>query len=372
MRLFRCGYFQKAHDYFQAALERVNLKAQPALYFDISYNLARVLQHRGEHRQAIKVFEGLRQADVRREIRYEHGIASSNYKLGDYRSAIQQFTRNAEKYRGRKKDLFYYESKLGIAMCHAMLREYGESLELLRTLIREDPDNSALYLKEVAHLKMALTDEMVFAGTVQRPMTEIKIEGDHKLCELLSSMIEKFPEIRLPIKAVYVEKRENNPAGLKKLGAFNKFVPISQGQRDPAGHLLFYNREFWREASDSALRGNLAHELMHRAWEDAGADRVFFSWTKDTLSYGCLERIIDLCVLAKGFVQELYDARKYIQQHSGSADSIDLGLTELSGLLLSASKFEMVGAGSNLTKFELPKNIADDLVFSDAPPDNVR
>ena len=120
------------------------------------------------------------------------------------------------------------------------------------------------------------------------------------------------------------------------------------------------------------MRGNLAHELMHRAWEDAGADRVFFSWTKDTLSYGCLERIIDLCVLAKGFVQELYDARNYIQQHSGSADNIDLGLAELSGLLLSASKFEMAGAGSNLTKFELPQSIADDLALSDATPDNVR
>lgn len=372
MRLFRGGYFQKAHDYFQAALERVNPEDQPALYFDINYNLAKTLQHRGEHSQAIKVFEALRMADARREIRYEHGIASSNYKLGDYRSAIEQFTRIMEKYRHWTKDFFYYDCKLGIAMCHAMQKEYGESLELLRTLIREDPDNSALYLKEVAHLKMALTDEMVFAGTGRQPMTEIKIEGDHKLCELLSSMIEKFPEIRLPIKAVYVEKQENNSAGLKKLGASNKFVPISQGHRDSAGHVLLYNKEFWREASDSALLGNLAHELMHRAWEDTGADRVFFSWTKDTLSYSCLERIIDLCVLAKGFVQELYDARKYIQQHSGSPDSIDLGLAELSSLLLSASKFEMAGAAFNLTKFELPESIADDIAASDVMPDNAR
>jgi tetratricopeptide (TPR) repeat protein len=109
MSLFRRGYFQRAHAYFQAALDRIDPGAQPALYFDINYNLAQALQHRGEYRQAIKVFEALRIADVRHAIRYEHGIAASNYKLGDYQTAIRQFTRVTEKYRQQKKDFLYYE-----------------------------------------------------------------------------------------------------------------------------------------------------------------------------------------------------------------------------------------------------------------------
>jgi len=372
MRLFRAGHFREAHDCFQAALERVDSGDQPVLYFDLNYNLAKTLQHRGEHRQAIKIFEASRIADGRRYIRYEHGIASSNCKLGNYTVSIQQFTRITEKYRHCKKDLFYYECKLGIAICHAMLNDYGEALKLLRALTREDPDNRAIYLKEVEHLKLRLDEELVLNSgrrfqrldsdsTALRPATEIRIEGDPQLCELLSSIVTEFPEIRLPIKAVYVEKRDNHPSGLKKLGASNNFVPISQGHRDHLGHVLIYNREFWSGASVPALRGNLAHELMHRAWEDSRAERLFFSWTKDTLTYGCLERIIDLCVMAKGFVEDIYESRKYIQERSRCNESIDFSLGEISRLLLSASTFEMAGADSNLTKFEVPEAIASDI-----------
>jgi len=372
LKLFQCGHFRKAHDCFQSALRSLDAAALPELYFDINYNLAKTLQARGEHRKAIKVFEALRAADPRRYSRYDYGIASSNYKLGHYRCSLQQFVRITEKYRNQRKDFFYYACKLGIANCHAMLKEYREALQLLRSLLTEDSANSAIYMKEIELLRTILADELFFrseAGphtltmslTPQRQAAEIKIEGDLLLCEIVSAIIPKFPEIRRPIKALYVKQQENNPVGLKKFGISTSFVPISQSHREPSGHVLLYNKDFWSGACESALRGNLAHELMHRAWEDSGADRVFFLWTKDTLSYGCLERIIDHCVLAKGFVEDLFAAKQYMKAKSSGDRSFDLELQELSRFLLAASHFEMAGTGSNLTKIEIPESIADQI-----------
>ena len=373
MSCFFLGHYQKAHELFMIALQRVDPNVQPSLYFNLNYNLAKTLQHKGEHSQAIRIFKALRLEDHLHYIRYDHGIASSNCKLGNYHLATQQFIRITKRYNHCRKDYFYFDSKFGIAICHAMLKNYRESLDLLRMLIVEDPGNNDLYWREIEHLQMLLLDELDSKTsssvhsidsywTTPKQTNNLRIEGDQKLCKLISTIIPKFSEIKLPIKAIFLEKSKNNPPSLRKLGASNMFVPIAQSHRDLSGHVLIYNKEFWCNASDSAIRGNLAHELMHRAWEDSGADKVFFSWTKDTLTYSCLERIVDNCVLAKGFAGDLYAAKKYVQQNSNERNSIGLSLGELSRFLHSASTFEMAGSGSNLTKFEVPTNLAGEMM----------
>lgn len=365
-RLFTRGCFREACAYFAAALSQISLRDDLSLYLDTSYWWARSLQCRGEHDKALELLHALMRTDGRRFLRYRHAIATSHFKTGSYSKALRGFESIVTRYEKCRKDHWYYASQLGLACCHAYLKEYRRSLTILSRLVEEHQAGRATYLKEIENIRSMLRDELdarrsLHASRAALPPSEtpeeLRLEGDPQLCQLVRELLPAFPEIRRPIKAIYIEAAENNPEGLRRMAIRGQFIPIAQGQRTPSGHLIAYNREVWREANDSELRGNLAHELMHRAWDDAGADGLFFNWSRDTLSYACIERIVDLCVVAKGFASELRDSKRYLQRALDRQESLDLGVADIDAILRIASQFELAGSDSSPMKFQKPQGL---------------
>jgi tetratricopeptide (TPR) repeat protein len=360
-----CGEFSESQQCLHAALRRLNPESESSLYFEACYRLGQVHQRRGRHSNAIVIFHALVSADHRHWIRYRYGIGVSYIALRDTAQARSQLNRILGAYANNTRDGWYYASRLALSACHSMQKEFREALDILAELIRDDEANAPTYSERMQCQQRRLLDELATEGGrhLRTPEPDrsqpLEVSGDEELCRPIRAILHRFPEIRVPLRAVYVERNTNNRKKLHDLGVLTSFVPISQGHRAPQSHVLIYNREFWRGASDAALRGNLAHELMHRAWEDAGADLVFFDWTANSLAYGCLEKIIDLCLLARGFAEDVYHSKAFIETKRPKEMAIDLSVGEIEDLLLAASRFEMQGCDSNVPRFELPESIRD-------------
>lgn len=259
---------------------------------------------------------------------------------------------------------FGFDLQLNLANSYQMVGDYDNAKLLYDQLILKDPDNRARYEMELNNLLNRMQDEVV-RNQLQRNSSDIvspvEVHGDDRLSRLIKEIIINFPAIRLPITAHFVDQAQNTEAGIEALGSSGFHVPISQGSRGMKGHILVYNYEFWINANDSELRGNLAHELMHREWEDTGLERHFFVWDANSRNYSCLEWIMDLCTVAKGLEEDLYNSKKYILERvdkdSHLKADISMPLLDIKTILSKASNFEMPGRADKIPKYDLPAGL---------------
>lgn len=288
------------------------------------------------------------------------------FNAGKYKEAIQSFLQAINAYSQDKiGDSLYYDINLNLANSYQMYGEYDKAKNLYEQLLKNDPGRTSRYKVEFDNLMLRIEDKKFLEGlSMDSPKNNspIEVSGDLRLYTLAKEILPNFPGIKFSIIVKFIEAKDNNKEFLRKLGSTGDFVPISQGSRGSKGHVLIYNREFWHDANDSELRGNLAHELMHEEWKDTGLDTKFFAWTSNSLNYSCLEWIIDLCVMAKGLAEDLYNSKKYICEHQGDKENylkndISMNINHLYNILERAEKFQMPGREDTISKYSIPGSI---------------
>jgi tetratricopeptide (TPR) repeat protein len=223
---------------------------------------------------------------------------------------------------------------------------------LYERLIRGDPARAPRY-----HDRLDILEFREREAWVKR----LEVKGDRRLVGLVRRILPRYQGLRLPIEVRLVTDDENNRAYLQKLGVPTRWVPISESSTVRGRHLLLYNASFWAEANDAELVGNLAHELMHREWEDLRLQRRIFDWTRDTLAYASLEHVIDYCVLGKGLGAELYAAKAYLLRQGNRRYlqwDIAPNAHHVADVLTRASAFQMPGRGDAIPTKPVPPEIS--------------
>jgi tetratricopeptide (TPR) repeat protein len=291
------------------------------------------------------------------------------FNTSKYKEAIQIFQQAIDLFpKDQRNQWLYYDITMNLANSYQMDGQYAKAKVLYEQLLQQDSGRSSQYQIELDNLMLRIKDREVLnelTGKSPKNNSPVEVSGDEKLVSLIKEILPNFSGIRLPITVKFIEAKDNNKKYIRELGSTGEYIPISQSSRRTRGHLLIYNNEFWRDANDSELRGNLAHELMHREWEDTGLEKQFFIWSANSLNYLCLEWIIDLCVLAKGFVEDLYNSKKYIYDHEHDKDNylkndISMNLNHLYNILGRAEIFVMPGREDNIPKYMIPKDIQKD------------
>ncbi|MBF0286986.1 MAG: tetratricopeptide repeat protein [SAR324 cluster bacterium] len=293
------------------------------------------------------------------------------YSSKQFKEAIQQFKGALEIFpQSQKQENLYFDIQLNLANSYQMNGDYNEAKALYEQLIEQNPGCQSQYYLELGNLIRRM-DEKEVLNKLSNKLNKgqgpsIQIEGDDRLVLLAKGVLPKFPGIRLSITIRMLDSSGNNENTLKNLGSTGKFVPISQGDTSSVRHTLVYNKEFWSEATDSELKGNICHELMHKEWLDTGLESHFFNWQTDSINYLALEWIMDLCVIAKGFSEDLYNSKKYIlakqtDQEHYLCNDISLNVLHLSRIFERSSAFSMPGTANPIPNHVIPGSIAKEI-----------
>lgn len=287
--------------------------------------------------------EGLNNAGVRHhsEERYAKAAAA-------FRAALDLLP--AERPTAFRRDV-----EFNLANARHMGGNLRGARELYEHLVRADPARASRYHDRLDILTLREREAW---------SKRLALRGDRHLMRLVRAILPRFQGLRLPIEVRLLTDDENNRAYLKKLGVPTRWVPISESSTVSGRHLLLYNASFWAEASDAELTGNLAHELMHREWEDLRLQQRLFDWTRDTLAYASLEHVIDYCVLGKGLQAELYAAKAYLLR-KGNPRYLQWDIApnahHLADVITRASKFRMPGRGDVIPTAPVPPQIAPEV-----------
>ncbi|MBL4847673.1 MAG: hypothetical protein JKY65_19320 [Planctomycetes bacterium] len=274
-----------------------------------------------------------------------------------YADAVKSFS---EALRAHAKDAppsdeFRQDLEFSLANARQMLGDLRESRALYEHLIRIDPARAPRYHARLDIL--AVRERQAWAK-------RLPVSGNRRLVRLVRGILPRFQGLRNPIEVRLLTDDENDPAHLKQLGVPTQWVPISDSSTIAGRHLLLYNASFWAEASDTELTGNLAHELMHREWEDLRLQGRVFDWTRDTMSYASLEHVIDYCVTGKGLQAELYSAKAYLLE-KGSPRYLRWDIApnahHLADVITRASEFRMPGRGDTIPTAPVPTRIKADV-----------
>lgn len=247
---------------------------------------------------------------------------------------------------------FRFDLEFNLANSRQMGGDLRGARALYERLIRSDPARAPRY-----HDRLDILEFREREAWTKR----LEVKGDRRLAGLVRRILPLYQGLRLPLEVRLVTDDENNRAYLEKLGVPTRWVPISESSTVRGRHLLLYNASFWAEATDQELLGNLAHELMHREWEDLRLQRRVFDWTRDTLAYASLEHVIDYCVLGKGLGAELYAAKAYLLRHGNQRYlqwDIAPNAHHVADVLTRASAFEMPGRGDAIPTKAVPPPIA--------------
>lgn len=277
------------------------------------------------------------------------------FQDGDFAGALKKF----EEALGELPDepsVQRYEIRLNQANAVHMLEDFTRARELYERLISEDPAHASTYRRELGVLLQKLRD---------RGLSTVSVSGEARLVRLVRGLLPRFPGIDRPIEVRLLSKEENGPEGLKQLGLETERVPIAQSTRFEDRSLILVNGELWAAASDAALSGTLAHELMHQEWLALGLDQALgVSGSEDTLRLANLEQVIDQLVMAKGFALELYRSKLFLLEHTDEGHlrgDLAPNAFHLADLLQRASAFQMPGAGQQVPLAPIPEEIAEDV-----------
>lgn len=277
------------------------------------------------------------------------------YRAGRYREAEARFEQ-ALLLLGEQGSSFSHDLELNRANALHMQGDLPRARELYERLLREDPSRAPRYRRELGLLLAKLRPRCAPG--------RLAVSGDARLVRLTRELLPLFPGIQRPIELRMLSPEENSPAYLRQLGLPTVQVAIAQGTTYPDRHELLFNGEFWDEAGDLELLGDLAHELMHKEWSDLGLDMTLFSGSEDTLRYASLEHVIDYCVVAKGLAEPLFRAKVYVLERTGPEHlrgDIAPNAFHLADVLWRASRFEMAGAGTACRQVPVPQGIAPDV-----------
>ncbi len=274
------------------------------------------------------------------------------FTAGRYGEALAAFERALALLPARPSPL-RFDVRLNVANARQMLGELAAARALYEALLRDDPDRAARYQRELDVLRRK-----------EGRSAPDFVRGDPRLARLVRGLLPKFVALTSPIEVRLLAREQNEPGFLRSLGVPTRFVPIAESTTVAGRHLLLYNAEFWAEADDVALAGNLAHELMHREWEELELQGRVFDWTRDTVSWAALEHVIDYAVLGKGLAVELYRAKAYLlARHDERYLRGDLApnVHHLADVLTRASGFAMEGRADAIPAPPVPPAIAEDV-----------
>jgi len=148
---------------------------------------------------------------------------------------------------------------------------------------------------------------------------------ENKCLGYLQLLLPKFKtKSNISLKVIYEDINNSNQyANLPEWSKQN--FSITSLEKSPTQQnlyiiLLEYN--FWKEASREILIGILAHELTHLEFKMNVEPLKLFMQYNTALNYNCLEYIINYITIAKGFILETIDYRKYVLDKVG----IEIGI----------------------------------------------
>lgn len=134
----------KSHDYrwrhtlfrFQRppSIEKLRYTAEMSPSLENRALLAQALCERGEHQQALEIFEELVGRDPLFK-RAVYGLARCHMQLGRFEQALEPLTRLVDMERGYSD----YGAWVDLARCHQGLGDVDTALELLRSLVKARP-----------------------------------------------------------------------------------------------------------------------------------------------------------------------------------------------------------------------------------------
>jgi len=263
---------------------------------------------------------------------------------GNYQGALDEFERALRKLKDPSS--LRLDVRLNIANSHRMLGHLNEARSRYDQLMVDDPDQMGRYRAERLTIP-----------------SDTSVSGDADIAALTAEIIGRFGGIRLPVSVHMLAEAQNNAAHLQSLGVDNQYVAVAQGSTVDGEHIVLLNGAFWEGADDRALTGVLAHELMHREWQDAGLDALF-DWTRNALAYASLEHVIDYCVVGKGLHEELYVSKTFMLEKAHPkhlSGDIAPNAHHLADVLARASQFAMPGSDAAITASPIPAAIAADV-----------
>lgn len=276
------------------------------------------------------------------------------YEAGDYRAAQTRFEQ-ALLLLGEARTPLHWDLLLNRANALHMQGDLAQARALYEQLLREDPARAPRYRRELG---------LLLAKLGPRCAGPLPVSGDARLVRLAREILPLFPGIERPLELRMLSPEQNRPEYLRQLGLPTMHVAIAQGTTYPDRHELLFNEEFWDQAGDLELLGDLAHELMHKEWSDLGLDLLLFSGSEDTLRYASLEHVIDYCVVAKGLAEPLFRAKLYVLARTGPEHlrgDIAPNAYHLADVLWRASRFEMAGSGTSCRQTPIPEGIAPEV-----------
>jgi|GEM_PF-6625436 len=164
-----------------------------------------------------------------------------------------------------------------------------------------------------------------------RPRTvNIKCD-DRRLEYILKPMLADYGCLTKPVNLWWVERSQEVP---ERIAVMEELFGVEPEKRVKntvwsalshfprrREHFIFLVREDWKEARDDQLRGVIAHELAHEEWKETGGDNLFSPLLAQAVGFSCLEKIIDLLAVGKGYGWELSASRKRQEKKAGRSFS---------------------------------------------------
>ena len=255
-----------------------------------------------------------------------HKQGKQFFRSGWYAEAMV-FYRRALAY---KQDEDPYEharvAKLDFANACQMTGQFDEATRIYNEFLepRESGD-----LSEVAQTELANLQKRLWAWQIPFDVPPLTAD-DQRLCDLAGPMLTCFPALFRPVSIIWVDETQQSLRRVheiqKRHGGPDQVGLKSLKGCEAAGimvgylHLVMIKGD-WKKATDSALRGLLAHELAHREVEDTFKGR-FIDPNPSPLAFICNERLTDLLVIAKGYGPDLLESRTFQERIKGSLDKV--------------------------------------------------
>ena len=98
-------------------------------------------------------------------------------------------------------------------------------------------------------------------------------------------------------------------------------------------YFLFYNADFWEDASEEALMGNIAHELGHRELFELKLEEPpdYFK-SESRITTITTEWLVDILAVAKGYGNQMVENSKYLCTKFKGKDPVGATLPALISL----------------------------------------
>jgi hypothetical protein len=149
--------------------------------------------------------------------------------------------------------------------------------------------------------------------------------------------VQKDFNLRLPIKLFIVDRTSVAQLISKyKLCIAPEDTDISAicYMRHLTTYFLFYNFDFWKDASTTAIAGNIAHELAHRELLELRASDApdYFYGELCPKTFIAAEWFADILAVAKGYGNQMVENKKYLFRKFGYDEHPGINLPSLETL----------------------------------------